>query len=232
MNIFKSYAVLNRFINTLLFHLKMLVEIFNKFVTIIVNAVSSLGYLGVFFLMTIESSFIPFPSEVVLIPVGILIAQGQMSWFTALLIATLGSLAGAYFNYWIGIRFGRKIVNKTLSKYGKLFFLKFDHVLKAEKYFEKHGEITIFIGRLIPGVRQLISIPAGFSKMNLFKFSIFTAAGAAIWSAILIWLGYVFGNNLELIQQNLQFILLFIFLFGLILVIGYIIVYKHKNRKL
>ncbi len=207
----------------------MLRETFNLFVTALVSTIGALGYIGIFILMTIESSFIPFPSEVVLIPAGILISQGQMSLILVFLAAILGSLAGAFINYWIGIHFGRKFVNKLLFKYGKFFFLTREKILKSEDYFYNHGEITIFIGRLIPGIRQLISIPAGFAKMNLWKFTAFTALGAGIWSGILIYLGYLFGNNLELIEANLHTITYLVLGTCVILVIGYY--FWHKRKK-
>ncbi|MCQ2368813.1 MAG: DedA family protein [Kiritimatiellae bacterium] len=150
------------------------------------------GYLFVFVFMAIESSFIPFPSEVVMIPAGFLAARGEMgSALLAVVIAILGSLVGAYLNYFLSLWLGRPF----LEKYGKYFFVKKEPLDRACEVFNKYGSATTFVCRLIPVIRQLISIPAGISKMPLLPFTFFTALGAGIWSAILCFVGYVIGRS-------------------------------------
>lgn len=194
----------------------------------ILNFVHQLGYLGIFIGMSIESSFIPFPSEIILIPAGALIAQGKLSFLPIIILAIAGSLAGAYINYLIGEHLGRRAVNKLVKKYGKIFLITEEKLVKADKYFHKHGKITIFIGRLIPGIRQIISIPAGFAKMNKKLFFTYTALGAGIWSLILIYIGYAFGNNPLLIQENKM---LFIYLAIIFSAIGIFFYIKNKIKK-
>lgn len=209
----------------------MIKELFSKTVEFLVNVIGTGDYFGIFLLMVIESSFIPFPSEVVLIPAGILVARGEMSAITVFFAALLGSLVGAWINYFIGLKVGRVTANKLVKKYGKFFFLSEKNLKKADKYFRNHGEITTFIGRLIPAVRQLISIPAGFSRMNPFKFSIYSSLGAGVWIIILIYIGYFFGNNLKLVEQNLTIITLIILAISLLVVLIYLIAkYKKINQ--
>lgn len=150
--------------------------------------------------MTIESSFIPFPSEAVMIPAGFLAARYEMLTSShaadlsiVIAVGTLGSLVGAYANYWISSVFGRPF----LHKYGKYFLLKESALDRAEELFGKYGDIVTFVCRFLPAIRQLISIPAGLSRMNLAKFSLFTGLGAGMWTAILAGVGYYFGRLAE-----------------------------------
>jgi membrane protein DedA with SNARE-associated domain len=159
------------------------------------------GLLIIFFFMTVESSFIPFPSEVVMIPAGFLAARGEMLtgnlWIDCVLaiaVGTAGSLAGAYINYFLAFYLGRT----ALHKYGKYFFLKEETLLRAEEVFREYGAAATFVCRLLPAIRQLISIPAGLAKMQLGSFTLFTGLGAGIWVVILTaigaWLGHLSGD--------------------------------------
>lgn len=177
---------------------------FEQFVRIALNTVESWGYLGIFILMTIESTIIPFPAEIILIPAGALVAQGSFSFFGVLVAAIVGSVAGALINYLLAYHLGRRPLNALIHKYGKLLFIDEKTVHKTETYFVRHGHVTTFIGRLIPGIRSFISLPAGFARMNIVEFAVFTALGAGIWSALLIIIGYVLGDNLEIIKTHLD----------------------------
>lgn len=158
--------------------------------------VENANYLFVFLFMMIESSFIPFPSEVVVPPAAYLActntgAGGDMNIIIVVLIATLGALCGAFINYFLALWVGRPIVYAFAdSKFGHACLIDRAKVDKAEAYFDKHGAISTFVGRLIPAIRQLISIPAGLSRMNIGVFALFTALGAMVWNAILAGLGY------------------------------------------
>jgi len=207
-----------------------MIEFFSQIIQGLLGLISKLGYFGIFIGMTIESSFFPFPSEVILIPAGALIASGQMTFFWVFFAGLLGSLAGALINFFLAFYLGRRTINFLILKYGKFFLLGKKGLERSDIYFKKHGEITTFLGRLIPVVRQLISLPAGFSKMNIFKFCLFTSLGAGIWTAILIYLGYVFGNNLELISSNMDLVFLVISIFLSIILIGYFIWIKFRNK--
>lgn len=156
------------------------------------------GLLLVFVFMTIESSFIPFPSEVVMIPAGFLAARGELGCGTplaavtlAFLVGVLGSLAGAYVNYFLALRVGKPF----LERYGKWFFLKPAALDRACEVFNRYGAATTFVCRMIPAIRQLISIPAGIARMPLGSFTLFTALGAGIWTAILTFVGWAIGRS-------------------------------------
>lgn len=194
---------------------------------LIVATVSAWGYGGIFIMMAIESSFIPFPSEVVLVPAGVLIAEGKMNFYVVFTISLLGSLSGALINYYGAMFVGRKF----LQRYGKYFFISQNSLDKMDHFFQNHGHISTFTGRLIPGIRQLISIPAGISKMNLKLFLIYTGAGAGIWSLILIGLGYFMGKNQALINIYLKEITILALIFVALLIMGYIFIQKRKSTQ-
>ena len=191
---------------------------------LLVDLIFDWGYFGIFIMMAIESSFIPFPSEIVLIPAGYLASQGEMSLGMIMLSALGGSMVGALINYFLAFTLGRTI----LEKYGKYFFIKQATLVKMDTYFLKHGAISTFTGRLIPGVRQLISIPAGLCKMDIVKFSAYTALGAGIWALILTLLGYFIGENEELINTYLKQITIVVML--VLVIISAIYYAKQKNR--
>lgn len=161
--------------------------------------VENASYLLVFLLMVVESSFIPFPSEVIVPPAAYLACTGtELDIYLVVVFATLGALVGAFINYYLALWIGRPIVYKFAnSKFGHACLIDQAKVEKAEIYFDKHGAISTFIGRLIPAVRQLISIPAGLARMNVWIFTIFTTLGAFVWNCILAFLGYWLALNVS-----------------------------------
>lgn len=167
-------------------------EIINSFFT----ATPAMIYLMVFAFMIVESSFIPFPSEVIVPPAAYLACTShEVDIFAVFLIATAGALGGAMINYYLSMWIGRPLVYKFAdSRIGHACLIDRAKVDKAERYFDEHGAISTFIGRLIPAVRQLISIPAGLSRMNLGKFALFTTLGAGLWNVVLAGLGYWLGT--------------------------------------
>ena len=206
-------------------------EFFYQIIQGLLDLILRLGYFGIFIGMVLESSLFPFPSEIILIPAGALVASGEMSFVIVFIFGLFGSLAGALINYAIALFLGRKLINTLVKKYGKAFFLNERKLERTDNYFKKHGEITTFVGRLIPVVRQLISLPAGFSKMNIFKFCLFTSLGAGIWAFILIYLGYLFGNNSELIKANMNLILSALLLLSAIILIIYLRIHRKRKMK-
>lgn len=170
----------------------MLHELLNR----LIETIGSLGYPGIFLLMAMESSLIPVPSELVMPPAGYLIHQGGMDWLPAILAGSLGSLAGAYANYYAARYLGRPLI----LKYGRYILIPPDKFQRVEAFFLRHGEISTFIGRLLPVVRHLISIPAGIAGMNHLRFTLYTLLGAGIWCSILTWIGYLIGQNQELVM--------------------------------
>lgn len=189
----------------------MVLDLFYSLIEILLLIIKELGYFGIFIGMTIESSFVPFPSEVILIPAGALVAQGEMNFLLVFIAGLLGSLLGAIINYLLALVLGRTTIDLLISKYGKIFFISSEKIKKSENYFNKHGEITTFVGRLIPVIRQLISLPAGFSKMNFPKFILFTSLGAGIWALILILIGYFFGSSINpLLKTQITLTVIFV----------------------
>ncbi|NEX21415.1 DedA family protein [Thiorhodococcus mannitoliphagus] len=174
----------------------------HEFVDWVLATVDGWGYAGIFVLMSIESSLIPFPSEVVLIPAGYLAYQGSMNLAMIMLAAVLGSLLGAFINYGFALLVGRPF----LERYGKYFFVRPALLHKTDAFFLRHGAISTFTGRLIPGIRQLVSLPAGLGRMPIGTFALYTGVGAGLWSAVLVALGYFIGGNEQLIMENLPLV--------------------------
>ena len=191
----------------------------------LVDLIFDWGYIGIFFLMAVESSFIPFPSEIILVPAGYLASQGQMSISMIMLSGLGGSLFGAFINYYLALSLGRKF----LKRYGKYFFIKESALEKMDSFFKKHGHISTFTGRLIPGIRQLISIPAGLARMHIVTFSIYTALGAGIWAFILTMLGYFIGENQELLGIYLKQITIVVLI--ILAILGSWYIYYQKGIK-
>ncbi|MBN1636289.1 MAG: DedA family protein, partial [Deltaproteobacteria bacterium] len=194
-------------------------------ITWIVDIIARLGYPGIVILMFLESSFFPFPSEIVIPPAGYLASQGSMNIWLVILTGILGSLLGALFNYYLALWLGRPL----LTKFGKYFFLTPERFAKVDDFFLKHGDISTFTGRLITVVRQYISFPAGLTRMNILKFSLYTAIGAGIWVTILACIGFMVGNNIELVQQYSKQASLILLVFIVILVLFYIIIFKRNT---
>ena len=180
---------------------------------------ANMNYTNITLLMTVESSFIPFPSEIVIPPAAYVASkpESDLNIFLVVLFGTLGAIIGALINYYLALWLGRPIIYKFAdSKLGHLLFLSSEKIKKAEDYFNNHGKVSTFIGRLVPGIRQLISIPAGLAKMNMASFLLYTTLGAGIWNCILAFIGYLAHGQADLINKyNHELSIIMLVLVGL-----------------
>ena len=200
----------------------------------LVDTIGRLGYGGIVVLMAMESSVLPVPSELVMPPAGYLAFKGEMNLWLALLSGTVGSVIGAYANYWVSSRLGRWV----FVRYGRWVLLSERSLERTERFFARHGEIATFVGRLFPVIRHLISIPAGLARMRLDRFFAYTSAGAAIWCLVLLAVGWVIGKagsgltsalRRELFRDYAHRAILLMVPLTVIVVVAYVV--WHRTRR-
>jgi membrane protein DedA with SNARE-associated domain len=206
--------------------MEILVNYFQLTLDYLVLLVDKIGYLGIFIGMFLESTFVPIPSEIIMLPAGIAASAGKFNIYLVIFIGVVGNLFGAIFNYYLAIYCGRPIILKI----GKYFFMKEKTIIAIEKFFNEHGSFSTFTGRLIPGVRHYISIPAGIARMNFKKFCFYTFSGSAIWVTVLTYLGFFIGENQDQIKELLHLIIIICLIICLALVLGYMR-YLKKIKK-
>jgi membrane protein DedA with SNARE-associated domain len=197
---------------------------------------NNMNYWSITALMTIESSFVPFPSEIVIPPAAYIASkpESKLNIFGVVLFGTLGALLGAFINYGLALWLGRPILYKFAdSKLGRVLLLSSEKIQKAETYFNKRGNVSTFIGRLIPGIRQLISVPAGLAKMNIASFALYTTLGAGIWNVVLVILGYLAHGQADLIKKYSGELSIGIGILFVFVILYFIFNYlkKRKNKK-
>ena len=197
----------------------------HDFINWILVTVETWGYWGIFFAMTLESTVFPVPSELVVIPAGMLAYQGKLNLSLVILASTAGSLLGATLNYVFAMWVGRPF----LEKYGKYFFVRPALLHKTDIFFTKHGAISTFTGRLLPGIRHLISLPAGLVRMNFASFAFYTTIGAGLWSIVLALFGYFIGGSQSVIAENKTLIVLATLGFVALVLVGYYLWQKRQS---
>jgi membrane protein DedA with SNARE-associated domain len=212
-------------IDNFAFFLERAASTFHALIEWLVEVVGALGYPGIIALMFLESSFFPFPSEVVIPPAGYLASKGQMNLFLVVACGIIGSILGAVFNYYIAVKWGRKF----FDRFGKYFFVSPEALDKAEAFFEKHGHISTFTARLLPVIRQYVSLPAGLARMNMFKFCLYTALGSGIWVVILAAVGYWVGAGGDDVQAVLNRVTAALVIFCAVLITLYVA--KHRRKR-
>ena len=203
----------------------MLTDIVNYIVSIAEN----FWYIWIFFMMVLESSFFPFPSEVAMIPAWYLASKGDLSFSFALIVWTFWALVWATINYFLWYFLWENVILKLVKKYGKYFLISEKSYKKAEDYFLKYGWITTFSARFITVVRQLISLPAWVFRMDFTKFFILTWLWAWIWNLILMLIWYFVWENQELIEKYSKYLLIWGIVFVILLILIYLFINKRKN---
>ena len=202
---------------------------FTTFINWVLSLAEGLGYVGVFVLMAVESSFLPFPSELAIPPAAWLASQGKMNLLMIILFGTLGSVVGAVFNYFLALWLGRPLIYKLIdTKFAKLLRLKKEDLERTEKMFLENANKATFVARLIPVVRQLISIPAGFTKMPFTPFILLTTLGSLIWVTILAILGYTLGANQELLHVYYEELTWALLILGILWILNF---FRKKRKK-
>jgi len=174
-----------------------IIEILRPIVEVITSIITTMSYPGIFFLMILESALIPIPSEIIMPFSGFLASTGKLNYIGVVLAGSFGNLVGSILTYYLGINVGRKVV----LKYGKYIFFKKEHLELTENLFNKYGDRVSFVGRLLPGIRTYVSLPAGIGKTKFTKFVIYTLAGSLIWNSMLTYVGMKLGSNWKNIDK-------------------------------
>lgn len=193
------------------------------------NLITSTGYFGIVVLMFIENLFPPIPSEYIMPLAGFMVAEERLSLIGIIIAGTSGSVAGALVLYYCGRKLGAERLKKFTDRYGRWLTLSRDDIERANGWLDRHGAAAVLVCRLIPGIRSLISIPAGINRMNLFSFLVFTTIGAAIWTSVLAYAGYLLGSNFRAVEQYLDPISLVVF--GSIIVLYLWRVFRNGKAK-
>lgn len=196
-----------------------------QFTAYLLDLMGQLDYFAIFLLMAAESSILPVPSELVMIPAGYLAATGRLDPWLALAAGNLGSAAGSVGSYYLALWLGRPF----LLRFGRYFLIDKAHLDKTEHFLRSHGEISIFTGRFLPAIRHLISLPAGLGRMHMGRFLIYTLVGSSLWNAVLLVLGYVIGENQAWVKDNMSIVIAGAVAFAAATVIGYIVWQRRRK---
>ncbi len=191
------------------------------------SVISHLGYAGIFLLMALESACIPIPSEVIMPFAGFLVVSGQFGFLGVVIVGSIGNLAGSLFSYWVGYRGGRPLV----EKYGKYVLLSHKDLDSSDRFFKKYGDSTVFFARLLPVIRTFISLPAGISKMDIKKFTLYTLAGVIPFTAFLAYAGVLLNDNWDKLRPYFH---KFDLIIGIVVVLAlawFIIRHLRKSSK-
>lgn len=195
----------------------------------VLGIMAKFGYFGIVFAMFAENVFPPIPSEVIMPAAGFAASKGDLNLLLVILAGTLGAVLGALPLYYLGSVFDEERLVTFTKKYGKYVFIKPDEVKSANKWFDKHGKKAVFFGRMVPGIRSLISIPAGMNKMPMASFLLLTAVGSSVWAAILAVAGYYLGENYEIVQSTLAPYSKVILILAVVIIIGWIIKKRRSS---
>jgi membrane protein DedA with SNARE-associated domain len=193
----------------------------------VIEVISSFGYAGIVFLLFLENVFPPIPSELIIPLAGFLVSTGQFSFFGVVAAGTFGSLLGALPFYFLGKTIKEERLREWTEKYGRWLTISVQDIDRAKEWFDKYGAWTVFFCRFVPGIRSVISIPAGIERMNLFTFLAASALGMALWTTILMSAGYLLKNNFEKVEDYLEPVSYFII--GAILVVYFYRVLRQKK---
>lgn len=197
----------------------------------ITDIMTSLGYWGIGFLMFAENLFPPIPSELIMPLAGFTVAQGKMSFVPAVLAGVVGTILGAFPWYYAGKFLGEERLKQLADKYGKWITVSGEDIDKATRWFNRFGKKAVLLGRLVPGVRTLISLPAGLSEMPLAPFLIYSTLGTTAWVMILTFLGYVLGDNYELVEEYLGPVSKIVLVFLVVSLIAWVVIKKQKEKR-
>jgi membrane protein DedA with SNARE-associated domain len=196
--------------------------VFERLAEWVVNVVETLGYPGLTILVALENVFPPIPSELILPLAGFLTGQGRFSFLLVLIATTLGSLVGALLLYWIGAAIGQRRVRRLVERYGHWALLTPEDLTRSEEWFQRYGPVAVFTGRLVPVVRSLVSIPAGYGRMPLGQFLLLTGFGSALWNGVLVSLGWALGENWHDIEEFVGWLQYVVLAVAAVLVIRFI----------
>ena len=198
----------------------------------IISIMQELGYIGIALLMFLDNVFPPIPSEIIMPSAGYTASQGQLLLMGVIMAGCFGSLLAAALLYWLGRKISHEALFKWVDRYGKYLFIKSKDVEKSLSWFEKYGHRIVFIGRMIPAVRSLISIPAGMSRMPFWKFMLYSGLGTIIWTTFLAYVGFYFGENQEQMHRIFSQVSSFIIVITIFIVIGFVYrLYKRKKAQ-